>query len=108
MYQYNSIQGENHMNEKISKAEIVEEIKNRIGGDSTTIKAIVDEFMEIINESLIAGKTAELRGFGTFLVKERKGRQNARNPKTGESVEVPDRKTAVFRPGRELKEGLGK
>ena len=96
------------MSEKISKAEIVEEIKNRIGGDSTTIKAIVDEFMEIINESLIAGKTAELRGFGTFLVKERKGRQNARNPKTGESVEVPDRKTAVFRPGRELKEGLWK
>ena len=48
-------------------------------------------------------QTVELRGFGTFEVKLRKGRKRARNPKTGAIVSVEDHGVASFRPGRELK-----
>jgi nucleoid DNA-binding protein len=47
----------------------------------------------------MTGKTVELRGFGTFEVKKRKGRKRARNPKTGENVAVKDHGVATFRPG---------
>ena len=50
--------------------------------------------------------TAELRGFGTFEVRIRKGKEKARNPKTGEIVSVDQHGVAVFRAGRELKEEL--
>ena len=50
--------------------------------------------------------TAELRGFGTFEVRVRKGKEKARNPKTGEIVSVDKHGVAVFRAGRELKEEL--
>jgi integration host factor subunit beta len=58
-----------------------------------------------IKDAILAGKTVELRGFGTFEVKKRKGRQRARNPKTGEIVAVKDHKVAAFRPDRELNKG---
>lgn len=51
-------------------------------------------------------KSIELRGFGSFDIVLRKGRENARNPLTGEKVSVPDRHTVKFRPGREIKAAL--
>ena len=63
----------------------------------------VDEFIEAVCRSLVHGKHIEIRGFGTFKVKDRKARM-ARNPRTGEPVPVPDRKVPVFKVSRELKE----
>ena len=66
----------------------------------------VDAFLDEIKESLIDGKTIELRGFGTFEPRLRKGRDIARNPKTGEKVSVEPHYIAAFRAGQSLKENL--
>ena len=63
----------------------------------------VDEFLHAVIGALKNGHHIEIRGFGTFRVKERKPR-TARNPRTGETVPVPARKVPVFKVSKELKE----
>ena len=94
------------MNEKLTKAEIIENIHDKLGADRKDIHAIIDEFFEELKDALANGRTTELRGFGTFEVRIRKGRDKARNPKTGETVSVDNHGVAVFRPGKELKDTL--
>ena len=89
--------------EKLTKAEIIEQIYPRVKVSKKNIHTILDSFFEEIKKGLLEDKVIELRGFGTFEIKLRKGRK-ARNPKTGASVDVHDHGVAVFRPGRELKQ----
>jgi nucleoid DNA-binding protein len=89
--------------EKLTKAEIIEQIHPSVKVSKKSIHTILDRFFEEIKNGLLEDKVIELRGFGTFEIKLRKGRR-ARNPKTGASVEVQDHGVAVFRPGRELKQ----
>jgi nucleoid DNA-binding protein len=86
----------------LTKAEIVEEVNERLRLTKKDIARVIDLFFEIIKDGLKEGKHIELRGFGTFEVKTREERE-ARNPKTGESVVVPKRRVPYFRPGKELK-----
>lgn len=86
----------------MTKAEIVEEISEKLGLTKKDIARVVDIFFEIVKEGLRNEEHIELRGFGTFEVKTREERE-ARNPKTGEAVTVPKRKVPYFRPGKELK-----
>ncbi|MDR2618172.1 MAG: integration host factor subunit beta [Treponema sp.] len=88
---------------KYTKAEIVDSIYTKTGVNRKEIRDIMDLFIDEIKAALIKRMVIELRGFGTFEVKVRKGRQKARNPKTGEILSVNSHGTAVFRPGRELK-----
>lgn len=94
------------MNTKLTKAEIIENIHDKLGMDRKDIHAIIDEFFEEIKDGLRNGQTAELRGFGTFEVRTRKEKERARNPKTGELVSVEKHGVAVFRAGKELKDEL--
>ena len=89
---------------KLTKAEIIESIYEKLGINRKDIHNIVDEFFEEIKGGLSDGKVVELRGFGTFEIRTRKGRERARNPKTGEIVPVSAHGVAVFRPGKELKQ----
>lgn len=66
------------------------------------IKKLVDTFFDSISEALARGDRVELRGFGSFSVKRRTSR-TARNPKTGQSVEVADKFHPFFKTGKELK-----
>lgn len=66
------------------------------------IKVIVNCFFDSITEALNRGDRVELRGFGTFSVKQRAPR-SARNPKTGEAVQVGDKFHPFFKTGKELK-----
>ena len=77
-------------------------IHTALGLPKNDIKRTIELFYETVTQALIEGRTVELRGFGTFEVRQRKGR-TARNPKTGQQVEVQTHGVAVFRPGRELK-----
>ena len=88
---------------KLTKAEIIEKIYPLVKANKKNIHIILDLFFAELKKGLLADKIIELRGFGTFEIKMRKGRK-ARNPKTGESVEVHNHGVAVFRPGRELKQ----
>lgn len=87
----------------MTKAEIVENISSKTGLTKKEVAEAVDKFLECIAKGLAKGEHYEIRGFGTFKVKARKSRM-ARNPRTGESVPVPDRKVPVFKVSRELKE----
>ena len=91
---------------KITKAEIVDAIYNKVCAERKTIRDVVDLFIEEVKASLISGKVIELRGFGTFEIKIRKGRKKARNPKTGEILSVNSHGIAVFRAGRDLRQDV--
>jgi len=69
------------------------------------VERIVSTIFESISESLAQGDRVELRGFGAFSVKHRDGRVG-RNPRTGESVEVPEKSVPFFKTGKELRERL--
>jgi integration host factor subunit beta len=92
--------------EKYTKADIVNSLYEKTGMSRKEIRAIIDLFTDEVKEALVENKVIELRGFGTFEIKVRKGRQKARNPRTGEIVSVVSHGTAVFRPGRELKQDV--
>jgi integration host factor subunit beta len=89
--------------EKLSKAEIVENIYPQVKASKKNIHRIIDLFFDQIKSGLLADRVIELRGLGTFEIRTRKGRK-ARNPKTGDSVVIRDHGVAHFRPGRELKQ----
>jgi len=88
---------------KLTKADIVDGLYNKVSADRNKIKEIVDLFLEELKAALVSGKVIELRGFGTFEVKVRKGREKARNPKTGEFLTVPSHMIVAFRAGRDLR-----
>ena len=88
---------------KLSKAEIVENIFPQVKISKKNIHRVIDMFFEQIKAGLLADRIIELRGLGTFELRTRKGRK-ARNPKTGDSVQVRNHGVAHFRPGRELKQ----
>lgn len=92
------------MEDKLTKAAIIENLHNKLGMNRTDIHTVIDELFEEIKDGLKEDRVIELRGFGTFEVRTRKGREKARNPKTGDVVAVDRHGVAIFRPGKELKE----
>ena len=92
------------MQEKLTKAAIIENLHNKLGLNRMDIHKVIDELFEEIKDGLKDSRIIELRGFGTFEVRVRKGRAKARNPKTGEVVAVERHGVAIFRPGKELKD----
>jgi integration host factor subunit beta len=91
---------------KVTKTDIVDAVYERTGMNRKEIRTVLDLFIDEIRASLMEQMVIELRGFGTFEVRVRKGRQKARNPKTGELVSVTSHGIAAFRPGRELKQNV--
>jgi integration host factor subunit beta len=91
---------------KVTKADIIDAVYEKTGMSRKEIRKVVDLFIDEIRDSLMERMVIELRGFGTFEVRVRKGRQKARNPKTGELVSVTAHGIAAFRPGRELKQNV--
>jgi integration host factor subunit beta len=89
---------------KLTKAEIIDQIHEKLSVSRNEIHDVIDEFFEELKEALQDDRVVELRGFGTFEIRTRKGREKARNPKTGEIVPVDTHGVAVFRPGKELKQ----
>ena len=91
---------------KYTKAEIVDSIYNKTGINRKEIREMMDLLIEEIKIALQEGRIIELRGFGTFEVRIRKGRQKARNPKTGEAASSGSHGIAAFRAGRDLKKNV--
>ncbi|OYX65203.1 MAG: integration host factor subunit beta [Sphingomonadales bacterium 32-64-17] len=69
------------------------------------VEQVVDLFFDEIAQRLSEGGRVELRGFGTFSTRQRDAR-NGRNPRTGDSVDVPAKKVPYFKPGKEIRERL--
>ena len=88
----------------MTKADLVEQVANTIGPPVTKKECalVIDAFLAALKGALARGHGIELRGFGTFKVRRRKARK-ARNPRTGEPVEVPARDVPVFQPSKHLR-----
>ena len=86
----------------MTKAELVELITQKTGSNKKDTSLIVNLIMENIGQALINGDKVELRGFGSFKVKNRQARL-ARNPRSGESVNVPAKRVPFFQASNELK-----
>jgi integration host factor subunit beta len=89
--------------EVMTKAELVDEVAKVVQLTKKQAETIVNIVFDSIVDSLRSGQKIELRGFGSFRLRNRKSR-TGRNPKTGEKVEVPSKKIPYFKPGKELKE----
>ena len=69
------------------------------------VELALDTFFEQIADRLASGGRVELRGFGAFSTRQREARKG-RNPRTGESVEVPGKSVPYFKPGKEMRARL--
>jgi integration host factor subunit beta len=87
----------------MTKSEFITELANSVDYlNHKEATVIVNTFFDSIAEELITGGKVELRGFGSFKVKERKPRIG-RNPKSGDKVDVPEKRVPFFKPGKDLR-----
>ncbi len=82
----------------MTKKDIVLKIAAETNVKQLDVKKVVQRTLDHIIASLERGETVELRNFGVFKVRQRRGRLG-RNPRTGQEVPVPPKKVAVFKPG---------
>src|SRR3954468_9901633 len=87
----------------MTKADLVEEVIRLTQLPRKESESIVETIFESIIEALQKGEKIEIRGFGSFRTRQRRGRVG-RNPKTGAKVEVPAKKIPFFKPSKELKD----
>ncbi|HVJ80617.1 MAG TPA: HU family DNA-binding protein [Planctomycetia bacterium] len=87
----------------MTKKEIVKTISEQLQLTQLKTKEIVQKTFEAIVDTLVEEGRIELRNFGVFEVKQRAARK-ARNPRTGEKVDVPAKYVVTFKPGKEMEE----
>jgi integration host factor subunit beta len=88
----------------MTKSELIEKVVQSHSTLNIKVSEIVvNTVFDSIEEALKSGDKVEIRGFGSFTIRERLGRE-ARNPKSGEVVRIPSKRTPFFKTGKELKE----
>jgi integration host factor subunit beta len=88
----------------MTKSELIERVEQTHGMlNMKSSEIVVNTIFDSIEEALKSGDKVEIRGFGSFTIRERLGRE-ARNPKSGEVVRIPSKKTPFFKTGKDLKE----
>jgi len=87
----------------LTKADLIEEVLKITELPRKESETIVETIFDSIIEAIQKGEKIEIRGFGSFRTRQRKGRVG-RNPKTGEKVEVPAKRIPFFKPSKELKD----
>src|ERR1035437_9523480 len=90
---------------KMTKQQLIEKVSAKTELKKSEVEVAVDSVLAMIAEALQANERVDLRGFGSFVVKDRKERQG-RNPRTGETITIAAKRDASFKPGNELTEKL--
>ena len=91
------------------KSEIIKQLhKKHLSLNRSQIEAIFDVMFNVISDSLVEEKSVELRDFGRFSIKKISAKYNARNPKTGEIIYVPQKKKVSFKMSKHLKQEINK
>jgi nucleoid DNA-binding protein len=90
----------------MTKQQLIEVVSTKTGHGKADVEAVVDSVLGAIAEKLQGNERVDLRGFGSFVVKDKKARQG-RNPRTGETIEIAAKRDAGFKPGKELTEKIG-
>ncbi len=91
----------------MTKADLVEQVASEAEMTKKDAEQLVEIVFDSIVDALNKGEKIELRGFGSFRVRQRDARKG-RNPKTGSAVSIPAKRVAYFKPGKELKEVINK
>ena len=91
----------------MNKSELIEAIAEKENLPLRETSAITNTILETMIETLEAGESIEIRGFGSFVIKKYDAYQG-RNPKTGAKIEVPPKQLPFFKVGKELKEKVNK
>ena len=89
----------------MNKAELVKEVTSQTGLTKKASGEAIDAMTSVITDALARGEKVTLVGFGTFRVVERRARRG-RNPQTGQTIQIPAKKVAKFRPGKGLRENV--
>jgi integration host factor subunit beta len=87
----------------MTKADLIEEVSRVVELTRKESEVIVETIFDSVVSSLRSGDKVEIRGFGSFRTRERKGRVG-RNPKSGDKVEVPPKTIPFFKPSKELRD----
>ena len=87
----------------MTKKEIVRQISDDLNLSQQDVKKVVQRTFDAVIDALAKEGRIELRNFGVFEVKQRKARK-ARNPRTGDEVQVPSKRVVTFKPGKEMEQ----
>lgn len=87
----------------MTKRQLVINVADQLGITQNEVSDVIQTTLETITEALSEGDRLEIRNFGVFEVKVRYARQG-RNPRTGESVPIAEKRVPIFKPGKALKE----
>ncbi len=89
----------------MNKSDLVDKVAEDAELTKADANDAITSVVEGIQESLSRGEKVTLVGFGTFSVRERSARKG-RNPQTGETIQIPAKKVAKFKPGKHLREAV--
>lgn len=88
----------------MTKTDLIEKVSEKTAGlTKKQTEIVVNMLFDSIKEALATGDKIEIRGFGSFRIRNRRNREG-RNPKTGEAVVVPEKRVPFFKAGKELKD----
>jgi nucleoid DNA-binding protein len=90
---------------RMTKQQLIEKVAAKTELKKSEVEVAVDSVLAMIAEALQGNERVDLRGFGSFVVKERKERQG-HNPRTGETITIAAKRSASFKPSKELTEKL--
>src|ERR1051326_2316852 len=91
----------------MTKQQLIEKVATKSELKKAEVEVALDSVLELIAETRQSNERVDIRGFGSFVVKERKERQG-RNPRTGETITIAAKRDASFKPGKELTEKLAR
>ncbi len=83
----------------MTKAEIVADIANKTGIEKVAVQAVVESFMDSLKETMVNGENVYLRGFGSFIIKER-AEKTGRNISKNTTIVIPAHKIPAFKPAK--------
>jgi nucleoid DNA-binding protein len=89
----------------MTKSQLIDAVAAKTGREKVEIEAVLESVLAAIGEALQTNQRVDLRGFGSFVVKQKKERQG-RNPRTGETITIAAKRDASFKAGKELSEKL--
>ncbi|MFN8009985.1 MAG: HU family DNA-binding protein [Holophagaceae bacterium] len=89
----------------LTKADLSKQLMDKLELGKKEADLLVNTFLDAIVQSLRSGEGVELRGFGSFRLRDRRARVG-RNPRSGESIKVPPKRVVYFKLGKELRNKL--
>src|SRR3954454_20129458 len=89
----------------MTKQQLIDSVAAKTERTKAEVETVIESLFETIAETLQSNQRVDVRGFGSFVVKEKKARQG-RNPRTGETIAIAAKRDAGFKPGKELSQRL--